>query len=95
MVALVRIYSMFPDEIDRFLNDFYGKNNYEFDLKQKHWQKEYPNPVEISDIVGAYVENIDNYKISLWVSMDPGVFVKVSIDNSDELIRYLFERFPY
>ena len=61
----------------------------------KQWQKEYPNPIEIVDIIGAYVENIDDYNLTMWVSIDSGVFIKVSADNSNELIRYLYERFPY
>ena len=39
--------------------------------------------------------NIDNFKIAMWVSLDSGVFIKVTSDNADELIRYLYERFPY
>ena len=95
MVALVRLYSLSSLEIDRFLTHFYGIGNYEFDTNNKQWQKEYPNPVEMADIIGAYIENIDDYNITMWVSIDSGVFIKVTPDNNDELIRYLYERFPY
>ena len=40
-------------------------------------------------------ENIDDYNLSMWISLDDGVFIKVTTDNADELIRYLYERFPY
>jgi len=95
MQAIVRLYSILPNEIERFLNHFYGENNFKINKDSKQWQQEYPNPIEIVDIVGAYVENIEDYNLSMWVSIDSGVFIKVSIDNSDELIRYLYERFPY
>ena len=95
MQAIVRLYSVLPNEIEKFLKDFYGDNNFKLEDNSKQWQKEYPNPIEIADIIGAYVENVELYNISMWVSIDSGVFIKVTVDNSDELIRYLFERFPY
>lgn len=94
MQAFVRLYSIIPNEIKRFLINFYGKDFIVSD-DTKQWQKEYPNPIEIVDIIGAYIENIEDYNMSMWISIDADVFIKVTIDNSDELIRYLFERFPY
>ncbi len=94
MQVLVRLYSVFPNEIERFLIHFYG-NDFVVPKNTKQWQKEYPNPIEIVDIISVYVENIDDYNLSMWISIDSGVFIKVTTDNSDELIRYLFERFPY
>lgn len=95
MQAVVRLYSVLSDEIKRFLVHFYGEGNFEIEDNLKEWQKDYPNPIEIVDIIGAYVENIDDFNLSMWVSLDDGVFIKVSEDNGDELIRYLYERFPY
>ena len=94
MQAIVKLYSVLPNEIEKFLTHFYG-NNYKLEENNKQWQQEYPNPIEIVDIIGAYIENIDDYNLSMWVSIDNGVFIKVTPDNSDELIRYLYERFPY
>lgn len=95
MQAMVRLFSVLPNEINRFLNHFYGNNNFIIDKNSKQWQQEYPNPIEIVDIIGAYIENIEDYNLTMWVSIDNGVFIKVTNDNSDELIRYLYERFPY
>ena len=95
MQAVVRLYSLVSDEIKRFLMHFYGNDNLEIDNNLKEWQKDYPNPIEIVDIIGAYVENIEDFSLSMWVSLDNGVFIKVTEDNADELIRYLYERFPY
>lgn len=95
MQAIVRLYSVLPNEIEKFLSHFY-KENFSGDLESKQqWQKQYPNPIEIVDIIGAYIENIDDYNITMWVSLDSGVFIKVTQDNADELIRYLYERYPY
>lgn len=95
MQAVVRLYSILPDEIKRFLCEFYGNSNFDIKNISKQWQKEYPNPIEIVDIIGAYIENIEDFNLTMWVSLDSGVFIKVTPDNADELIRYLYERFPY
>jgi hypothetical protein len=92
MQYIVRLYSILPNEINRFLSEFYGK---EITNSTKQWQKEYQNPIEIVDIIGAFIENDDNYNLAMWISIDSGVFIKVTPDNADELIRYLYERFPY
>lgn len=93
MQYIVRLYSVLPNEISRFLEDFYGHKCE--DNIDKQWQKNYENPIEIVDIIGAYVENNDSYNLTMWISIDSGVFIKVTSDNADELIRYLYERFPY
>lgn len=115
MQTVVRLYSVMPNEIGRFLSKFYKNSNimsssnvnsktnsYSMVLTKntnrivsKQWQKEYANPVEMVDIIGAYVENIDEYNLTMWISLDSGVFIKVTEDNADELIRYLYERYPY
>lgn len=96
MKSIIRLYSTIPSEIERFLTHFYETDQFDKShLSDKQWQKEYPNPVEIVDIIGAYIENLDDFKITMWLSIDSGVFIKVTEDNADELIRYLYERFPY
>lgn len=98
MKSIVRLYSLLPNEIENFLTHFYGNNNYTDYTNSnnlKEWQKEYSNPIEIADIIGAYIENIENFNLTMWVSIDSGVFIKITNDNADELIRYLYERFPY
>ena len=95
MQAIVRLYSVFPNEIERFLKHFFKNDNFKVENNSKQWQQLYPNPVEMVDIIGVYVENIEDYNLTMWISIDSGVFIKVTKDNSNELIRYLFERFPY
>ena len=95
MQAVVRLYSVLSGEIKRFLLHFYDDSNLVVEDNLKEWQKDYPNQIEMVDIIGAYVENVDDFNLSMWVSLDEGVFIKVTEDNGDELIRYLYERFPY
>lgn len=97
MQAIVDLYSTSYTEINRFLTNFYA--GFETDSKIpnecNHWEIKYGNPVELVDIISAYIENIEDYNISMWISIDSSVFIKVTLDNNDELIRYLYERFPY
>lgn len=95
MQAIVRLYSVLDGEIKRFLLHFYSNSNIEIEDNLIEWQKDYPNPIEIVDIIGTYIENIEDFNLSMWISLDNGVFIKVTKDNGDELIRYLYERFPY
>ena len=93
MDTVVRLYSNIKGEIAKFLSLFYENNVCkEADLE---WEKSFENPIEIVDIIGALIENNDTYKISMWICIDEGCFIHVSEQNADELIRYLYERFPY
>lgn len=93
MNSIVRLYSNKKGQISRFLNDFLGQNlQLDNDLE---WEKNFENPIEIVDIIGAFIENNDLYEINMWISIDKDCFINVTDDNADELIRYLYERFPY
>ena len=93
MNSIVRLYSNKKGEISRFLNDFLGQNlQLDNDLE---WEKNFENPIEIVDIIGAFIENNDLYEINMWISIDKDCFINVTDDNADELIRYLYERFTY
>ena len=49
-----------------------------------------------SDInIGIYSENNDKFKLNMWISLDKDVLVNITPFNGDEIIRYLYERFPY
>lgn len=95
--------------LNKFFNNYeeyenyYDKNN---DDKNKNilaninkrtleWERNYRNPVEIADIIGALIENNDKFNINMWISIDEGLFINVTDYNADEIIRYLYERFPW
>lgn len=95
MNAIVRLYSDKIGEIPKFLAHFFDKNTPQTIEEELLWQKEYENPVEIADIIGAYIENQEDYKINMWVSLDKDLFINITKNNADEIIRYLYERYPY
>ena len=93
MDAVVRLYSSKRNEINRFLNDFLGEKDSYINLLE--WEKKYQNPVEIADIIGTFIDNNENFSINMWISLDKGLFINVTDDNADKIIRYIYERFPW
>ena len=93
MDAVVRLYSTKRNEINRFLNDFLGEKDSYINLLE--WEKKYQNPVEIADIIGTIINNNENFSINTWISLDQGLFINVTDDNADKIIRYIYERFPW
>jgi len=80
-------------ELEKFLSSFYNSS---FDINNNlNWEHKYSNPVELAEIIGAYVDNLDDFNIVMWVSLDKGVYINVTTDNADSLIKYLYERYPY
>lgn len=93
MKSNISLYSPENGEIDRFLTSFYDKK-IELQNELKH-NIPFENPVEMADLIAAYIENNDKYRINMWVSLDKGVYINVTEHNADRLIRYIYERFPY
>ena len=93
METIVKLYSTHKNEINRFLNSFFANNNYDHSVLE--WQKKYQNPVEVVDIIGTFIENNDKFKINMWISLDKDIFIKISEFNANDIIKYLFERYPY
>lgn len=92
MNTIVSLYSQTNQEIANFLKSF---NNINVDNNLLEWKKEFENPIEIADIIGVFIDNNEKYKINMWVSLDEGFFLNVTEHNADQIIRYLFERYPY
>jgi len=94
MNGIVTLYSDIKGEILRFLKIFYNKNDFKINNPLK-WEKLYQNPIEIADFIGTFIDNNDNFKINMWISIDNGIFINVTENNADNIIRYLYERYPY
>ena len=93
MSAIVNIYSEKTNEIKNFVDKFYEndikcENNLEYKVVFK-------NPIQVSDIISAFIDNNDKFDIHMWLSLDENVFINVTEHNADKIIRYLFERYPY
>ena len=93
MVTIVNLYSDKKGEINKFLSVFYNTDmNLENSIK---WEKNYNNPIEMAEIIGTFIDNKEKYHINMWISLDRNIFINVTKYNANELIKYLYERFPY
>ena len=93
MQATVNLYSNKKGELNNFLSRFYNTNLEIYD--NLRWEKKYANPLELAEIIGIFIDNLDNYNITMWISLDKDVFISISEDNADDIIKYLYERYPY
>lgn len=92
MSCSLNLFSDIKGELNLFLSKFYNTHLDIYDNLK--WQKIYKNPVEMVDLIGVYIDNKDKYQINLWICLDNDVYIKVTKKNANELIKYLFERYP-
>lgn len=93
MLASVKLKSNKRGELNNFLS-LYFNTNMEIEDSLK-WKKTYNNPIEISEIIGTYIDNFDNFNIKMWITLDKDIYIKITKKNANEIIKYLFERYPY
>ena len=93
MKTSINFYSEIEGEIKKFLEQYYYKNlNLENSLS---FQKEYDNPVDMIDMISCFIDNNNKFKMTLWISLDKDVYICVTDNNLDNLIKYIYERYPY
>lgn len=98
MEAIIKLYSNQEDAIFNFLNTFFRSSDEDLHTYLPHtleWQKKYQNPIDMVDMIGTLIENNDKYKIFMWISLDSGLFIHVTNSNVDQVIRYIYERYPW
>ncbi len=93
MIASVIFYSNEKGELNKFLSRYYETNlNIKDCLK---WEKEYKNPIEMAELIGTFIDNNEDFKINMWICLDDGIYINITNINANEIIKYLYERFPY
>ena len=103
MYQIVKFYSNKDGEIFNFLSKYNRniENSYkdiqdlDVYLHSLEWQKEYKNPIEVATVLGVFADNMEDFDIVMWVSLDKGYYIKITPNNADSIIRYLYERYPY
>lgn len=93
MFSTINLYSNEYGEINRFLSKFYNTDMGLHDSLK--WEKKYINPIEITDLIGTFIDNFDKFRINMWVSLDKDIYIHISQANAENVIRYLYERYPY
>ena len=85
----LNLYSKDKNEISNFLERFYNKK-----IDKSIENISFENPLEMIDLISTLIDNNDQYNISAWINLDEDIFIKISNSNLDEIIKYLYERYP-
>lgn len=93
MYVTVNLYSQKEGELNKFLSKFYNTNLEIYEAFS--WEKEYTNPIELAEIIGVFLDNMEDYLIHMWICLDKNVYININEQNGNEIIKYLYERFPY
>ena len=93
MFATVNLYSTKKGELNDFLSRFY---NTDLEIYNNlNWEKKYTNPIELAEIIGVYIDNSDLYNLKMFICIDKNLFITITEDNANDIIKYFYERFPY
>lgn len=77
--------NMLSDFLEKFYNEKFEKSTENITFE---------NPIEMIDLISAVIDNNDNYNISAWINLDEDLFIKISNSNINDIIKYLYERYP-
>lgn len=93
MTTSVDLFSMKKGEILEFLKKYYDEN---YNIKEDfHWKKTFENPIDMVDFIGTFIDNSEKFEITMWICLDEDVLINVNSTNANNIIKYLFERYPY
>lgn len=85
----LNLYCKDQTELSTFLERFYNKK-----FEKSIENITFDNPIEMVDLISAIIDNNDKYNISAWINLDEDIFIKISNSNLDDIIKYLYERYP-
>lgn len=93
MRSSINLFSEKNGEIKNFLELYYSKIiNLKEDLVYK---EEFENPIDMIDFMSCFIDNNNKFEINLWISIDKDVYICVTDNNLNSLIKYFYERYPY
>lgn len=93
MSTIINLYSEKKGEIKKFLDLYYSDN---LPLGEAlFWKKEFENPIDMIDIISCFADNNNKFSMNLWISLDKDVYICIGDHNINNIIKYLYERFPY
>jgi len=92
MSITVNLISEKHNIINEFLTKYFEKDM-QADSSTAEWSYILPNPLDAINIISAVMDNSLENDLTIWVSFDPNVFLKVKNDNYNDIIKYILERF--
>lgn len=94
MKTFIKLFSNEKGEIAQFLKRFYHQDVSDTDSLLE-WEQSFENPIEMADMIGVFIDNVEDFNINMWVCLDQDILINITKNNVDDFIRYLYERFPY
>ena len=85
----LNLYCKDQNELSTFFEKFYNKK-----IEKSIENITFDNPIEMIDLISAIIDNNDKYNISAWINLDEDIFIKISNSNLNDIIKYLYERYP-
>lgn len=93
MKPTINLFSEQSGEIKNFLEAYYSKT---LELKDDLiYKKEFETPIDMIDFISCFIDNNNKFNINLWISIDKDVYICVTDNNINSLIKYFYERYPY
>lgn len=86
----ISLYCEDENILSSFLNKYYNKN-----IQNTMEDISFDNPIELVDLISIIIDNNDKYPISSWINLDEDIYIKITNSNVNEIIKYLYERYPY
>lgn len=91
MALVLNLISEKENVIKNFLESYFEKDMLA-DEQTYEWSYTLPDPLDAINLISAVLDN--NLKdLTLWISFDPNVFLKIKSDNYNDIIKYIIERF--
>ena len=88
---ILNLFSETKENLKDFLNKFY---NTSFSLSDSKFEKEFDNPIDMIEIISTLIDNNEKYPIGIWVSIDKDIFINITENNLNTIIKYFLERYP-
>ena len=89
----ISLYSNTVGEIEKFLK-LYSSIDFNLENKQ-HFKREFQNPIDMIDFMSCFIDNNNKFKISMWISIDKDIYIKINEYNLNAIIKYIYERYPW
>jgi len=45
-------------------------------------------------IISTLIDNNDKFNIGIWITLDSDIYINITENNLDKIIKYIFERYP-
>jgi len=75
-----------------FLDTYYEKDC-KIDNDVSEWINIFNKPLEAIELISSVVDNSDSFDINLKICMDAGIFVEVTQQNVNDIIKFMLFRY--